>query len=292
MIGAFESMVRRHPQRTCFTCVDETGEARAYSYRETRMLSAALARHLRRRGVNPGDSVAVDLPNCAAYVFLVLAAAYGGFSLVALNNRLTGGEKLGRLMEIERKPGVNVALRVDEAAVGRLVDEAVALLAGEAEVGGGSRDPLDPPRFLGLSRFPRLPRGFALRGRAAPPHQLHGPRERACGRAALDARTRSGVVGPRVVAAARRDGTPRRGGERHPFRRACGACVRPRIPRARHVHVGHDGPFKSRVPHLGRTSALRRKCPTRCSTVAARACGRRCCRFTTSAASRWWCAAC
>ena len=92
MIGAFEGMVRRHPQRTCFTCVDETGEARAYSYRETRMLSAALARHLRRRGVNPGDSVAVDLPNCAAYVFLVLAAAYGGFSLVALNNRLTGGE--------------------------------------------------------------------------------------------------------------------------------------------------------------------------------------------------------
>ena len=67
---------------------------------------------------------------------------------MALSNRLTGGEKLGRLMEIERKPGVNVALRVDEAAVGRLVDEAVALLAGEAEVGGGSRD----------SRAPRAPR--------------------------------------------------------------------------------------------------------------------------------------
>ena len=208
MIGAFESMVRRHPQRTCFTCVDETGEARAYSYRETRMLSAALARHLRRRGVNPGDSVAVDLPNCAAYVFLVLAAAYGGFSLVALSNRLTGGEKLGRLMEIERKPGVNVALRVDEAAVGRLVDEAVALLAGEAEVEGGFRDPCDLRDSRGLrdsrdswghrdSRSPRAglrsagtrPRRISFTARenalAAEPRSTRGLGRASSGRASL-----------------------------------------------------------------------------------------------------------
>ncbi|WP_080800784.1 o-succinylbenzoate synthase [Arabiibacter massiliensis] len=136
MISAFESSVRQHPQRTCFTYVDEAGEERAYSYRETRMLSAALARLLQDRGVRPGDCVSVDLPNCAAYVFLVLAAAYGGFALVTLNNRLTSAEKYARLMEIERKPGMRVALRIDEGNVERFTDEAVALLSGE----GGSDD--------------------------------------------------------------------------------------------------------------------------------------------------------
>ena len=89
MIGAFESTVRQFPQRTCFTYVDEAGNETAYSYRETRMLSAALARLLLDRGVRPGDCVAVDLPNDPAYVLVMLAAAYGGFALVALNNRLT-----------------------------------------------------------------------------------------------------------------------------------------------------------------------------------------------------------
>ena len=58
MIGAFESTVRQFPQRTCFTYVDEAGNETAYSYRETRMLSAALARLLLDRGVRPGDCVA------------------------------------------------------------------------------------------------------------------------------------------------------------------------------------------------------------------------------------------
>lgn len=136
MIGAFESMVRQSPQRTCFTYVDEAGNETAYSYREARMLSAALARLLLDRGVRPGDCVAVDLPNCPAYVLLMLAAAYGGFALVALNARLTDSEKYSRLLDIERKPDVSLAsLRVDETNVSRLIDGAEALLAGE---GAGS----------------------------------------------------------------------------------------------------------------------------------------------------------
>ncbi len=35
------------------------------------------------------------------YVMLILAAAYGGFFLVALNNRLTSGEK-SRVLELKR----------------------------------------------------------------------------------------------------------------------------------------------------------------------------------------------
>ncbi|MFR4804451.1 MAG: AMP-binding protein [Eggerthellaceae bacterium] len=91
MIGAFESTVRQFPQRTCFTYVDEAGNETAFSYRETRMLSAALARLLLDRGVRPGDCVAVDLPNDPAYV-LVYWLRVGGFALVALNNRLTDAE--------------------------------------------------------------------------------------------------------------------------------------------------------------------------------------------------------
>ena len=132
MIGAFESTVRQFPQRTCFTYVDEAGNETAYSYRETRMLSAALARLLLDRGVRPGDCVAVDLPNDPAYVLVMLAAAYGGFALVALNNRLTDAEKYSRLLDIDRKPGVSLAsLRVDATNVSRLLEGAKAMLTGE-----------------------------------------------------------------------------------------------------------------------------------------------------------------
>lgn len=140
MIGAFESMMRQCPQRTCFTYVDEAGNETAYSYREARMLSAALARLLLDRGVRPGDCVAVDLPNCPEYVLLMLAAAYGGFALVTLNNRLTDTEKYSRLLDIERKPTVSLApLRIDESNASRLVDGAQALLAGEGASSGSGR---------------------------------------------------------------------------------------------------------------------------------------------------------
>ena len=131
MIGMFESMVRRCPQRTCFTFVDEAGQETAYSYRETRLLSAALARYLRDRGVRPGDYVAVDLPNSPVYVQLILAAAYGGFTLVVLNNRLTESEKASRLMDVERATGATITVRVNEANVARYADKAMALLSGE-----------------------------------------------------------------------------------------------------------------------------------------------------------------
>ena len=124
--------MRQFPQRTCFTYVDEAGNETAYSYRETRMLSAALARLLLDRGVRPGDCVAVDLPNDPAYVLVMLAAAYGGFALVALNNRLTDAEKYSRLLDIDRKPGVSLAsLRVDATNVSRLLEGAKAMLTGE-----------------------------------------------------------------------------------------------------------------------------------------------------------------
>ena len=55
------------------------------------------------------------------YVFLALAAAYGGFALVALNHRLTDAEKLTRVLELERA-GLRVAYTVDAAGEPKLFE--------------------------------------------------------------------------------------------------------------------------------------------------------------------------
>lgn len=147
MIGSFESMVRQCPQRTCFTYVDEAGEEEVYSYRETRMLAAALAQNLRTRGVRPGDSVVVDLPNCPGYIFLILAAAYGGFSLIALNHRLTSAEKLSRIMDAERKCSTASTVRVDENNIEVLLNAAKAVLLGEEQRASGTAPRSGRPSF-------------------------------------------------------------------------------------------------------------------------------------------------
>ena len=131
LIEAFERTTRRFPQRTCFTFVEDDGAEVAYSYREVRMLAAALAWHLRHRGVQRGSAVAVDLSNGPMYVMLLLAAAYGGFFLVALNNRLTSGEKLTRVLELKRAAGITPAYSVDSDGVKALYDHVTTLLAGE-----------------------------------------------------------------------------------------------------------------------------------------------------------------
>ena len=136
MIGVFENMVRLNPQRTCFSYVDKDGNIEALSYRETRMIAAGLASLLRRRGVALGDAVAVDLPNQPACVFLLLAAAYGGFPLVPLNNRLTDAEKQARLLDLQRSRAFNVAYAVDESNVANLIRTVANDATGTAEAAG------------------------------------------------------------------------------------------------------------------------------------------------------------
>ncbi len=137
MIGVFESLVRQNPQRTFFTYVDEDGKVEAVSFREARMLAAALAGELSRRGVAPGSSVAVDLPNVPLFVLLLLAAAYGGFSLITLNNRLTAAEKRARLLDLRRSPSINIAYSIDEGNAAGLVAAARSRLVGEGRAAHG-----------------------------------------------------------------------------------------------------------------------------------------------------------
>ncbi|MEC4175065.1 AMP-binding protein [Adlercreutzia sp. R7] len=136
MIDIFESTAQARPDSVFLSYVDRAGEEKTYTYRQTRLLAAQLARRLRDKGVFPGDMVAVDLPNCPMYVFLALAAAYGSFGLVALNHRLTSAEKLTRVLELERC-GVRISYRIDEESAPRLFDQVCnSLLRNESR---GSR---------------------------------------------------------------------------------------------------------------------------------------------------------
>lgn len=135
MIDIFESTAQSRPESVFFSYVNRAGEEMSFTYRQTRLLAAQLARRLRDKGVFPGDLVAVDLPNCPLYVILALAAAYGGFGLVALNHRLTDAEKLTRLLELERC-GVRIAHRVDADSEPRLFEQVCnSLLRGDARMG-------------------------------------------------------------------------------------------------------------------------------------------------------------
>ncbi len=149
MIGVFESIVRMSPGRVCFTFVDEQGKAERYTFRQTRLIAAGMARRLQDAGVRRGDCVLVDLPNCAEFVFLMMAAAYGAFALVPVNNRLTAAEKQSRQFELERSHRFRISYRIDEARAKSLLERVKADLEGKNPC--GSAPPL-PPRNGGAAR--------------------------------------------------------------------------------------------------------------------------------------------
>ena len=138
MINAFESLVRLNPDGVFFTFVARDGSEHSCTYRQARLTAAAIARRLRSKGVGRGDCVSVDLPNCPEFIFLALAAGYGAFSLVVLNNRLTSAEKLSRLFDLESS-GIRVACRIDEARAETLMDHVADDLAGVSRLQSGRR---------------------------------------------------------------------------------------------------------------------------------------------------------
>lgn len=133
MIDVFESSVRIDPDSIFFTFVDDDGMQTAFTYRFTRLVSAALARRLQSLGVRPGEVVAVDLPNGPEAIFFTLACAYGGFTLMLLNRRLTPGEKLNCTLEVARD-GRRVACQIDADRARQLLGRARQVAAGESAV--------------------------------------------------------------------------------------------------------------------------------------------------------------
>jgi long-subunit acyl-CoA synthetase (AMP-forming) len=76
MINTLARLDNTKGTKTFFRVHDYEGTV-AYSYRQTRLAAAALAKGLAERGVGEHTYVACSMFNCAEFVFLALAAAYG-----------------------------------------------------------------------------------------------------------------------------------------------------------------------------------------------------------------------
>lgn len=159
MIDAFETSVRINPNRVFFTFVDSSGQEVSFTYKQTRIISAALARRLKNQGVAPGDIVIAELTNSPEYIFLILASAYVGFALAALDVDLPEGNRVAQALTIERF-GRHVAMHVDgqrlrgmlgrfEEIVSGMVDESTIIesISGtprwERSIMGQKQDVLD-----------------------------------------------------------------------------------------------------------------------------------------------------
>ena len=81
--------------------IDATNAYRAIPLRELVASAKERAELFTASGVGKGGWVSTDGENSVAFVELLLAAAYGGFTVVALNARLTEEEKCDRIRSIE-----------------------------------------------------------------------------------------------------------------------------------------------------------------------------------------------
>lgn len=121
MISAFESTARIAPDQVFFTFVNAEGAETAFTYRQTRLIAATLARYLRATGVGKDDVVVVDLPNSPEYVFLLLAAGYGSFTIACTEQGATRTGHYLRLFDFNRDTA-RVACTID-------IDAALELMA-------------------------------------------------------------------------------------------------------------------------------------------------------------------
>lgn len=137
MIDAFETSVRINPNRVFFTFVDSSGQELSFTYKHARVISAALARRLKNQGVMPGDVVIAEVSNSPEYVFLILASAYAGFTIAAINTNLSESDRVAQALALERC-GHRVAMHIDDLRlhnmlrrcrdiVNRLVDESTVI---------------------------------------------------------------------------------------------------------------------------------------------------------------------
>ena len=114
----------------CFGFIDAQTSIKRYSYAQVRLIAANMARQLQERGICAGSCITIDLPNCPEFVFLLLAAAYGGFSLAPLNKRLTEEEKQSRIVSLKLSRSIECAAHFDKMHAHELFLQARSALAG------------------------------------------------------------------------------------------------------------------------------------------------------------------
>lgn len=121
MIPQFEQTARERPHDTFFYFAEDDGTCQPYTYEQTRIYAAYLGARLRDLGASRGAYAVVDMQNCPEFVFASLAAAYGGFSLVLLNHRLTDEEKEERIADLNMIGGIDASLMLTEERVRELI---------------------------------------------------------------------------------------------------------------------------------------------------------------------------
>lgn len=111
-----------------FVCFLDSVTGETCTYFDMRLRGVWLARELEAQGVVRGGMCAVDMPNCASLLYTVVAAAYGGFTLVLLNPQLTSREKKQRVAELKRSQGLK--------RLPILTEDTAATLAGAVDEAG------------------------------------------------------------------------------------------------------------------------------------------------------------
>lgn len=111
-----------------FVCFLDSATGETCTYFEMRLRGVWLARELEAQGVARGGMCAVDMPNCPSLLYALVAAAYGGFTLVMLNPQLTAREKKQRVAELKRSQGLERLPILNEETASTL-----ALVAHEAD---------------------------------------------------------------------------------------------------------------------------------------------------------------
>ena len=116
-IRTFERRAKSEPDLLCFIDADG-GEEVSYGVMRDRSLRLVLALH--EAGLHRGGLCVTDMGNCPSFIYLLMAAALGGFGVVALNARLTETEKQERISQIQRHADGDL-LVFDEAALRALL---------------------------------------------------------------------------------------------------------------------------------------------------------------------------
>ncbi|MBQ9068684.1 MAG: o-succinylbenzoate synthase [Eggerthellaceae bacterium] len=144
--ATIESRASEEQDYVCFL-FGETGEVVTYS--DLRLRGVWLARELEAQHVERGSLCAVDMDNCPALIYALAAAAYGGFTLVFLNARLTETEKRERLGELKRATGAAHIPLLHEST-------ALSLVAESYQAGPGARNQIANWARRGVGAFDDL----------------------------------------------------------------------------------------------------------------------------------------
>lgn len=139
----------RATQPQDYVCFLDAESGQAVTYSDLRLRGTWLARELEAQGVERGSMCALDMGNCPALMYALVAAAYGGFTLVFLNVRLTALEKNDRLLEMKRVTGERTIPVLDEKTT-------LALVAEADKAGPGARNEIAAWGRHGVGAFDEL----------------------------------------------------------------------------------------------------------------------------------------